>query len=116
MKQTLTLLITLLLVPLAALNAADAPAKPAGGKPEVSPSRIKAYCTRLPFDDHGFTGKYADSRVFLQMNGQTKAHGVDYRAGIEVDTDGNYALVIWLPLSATQAVSFVVGEKKDTTD
>jgi len=59
MKQTLTLLITLLLVPLAALNAADAPAKPAGGKPVVSPSGIKAYLTFAPFLDPSGPGRAA---------------------------------------------------------
>ena len=53
-----------------------------------------------------------DSKVSLKINGQTKSRGVDYRAGIEVDTDGTYALVIWLPLSATETVSFEVGKEK----
>ena len=34
------------------------------------PPRIKAYYTRLPFDDHGFTGKYADIVVELPHRGQ----------------------------------------------
>ena len=37
---------------------------------ETPPSRIKAYYTRLPFDDHGFTGKYADIIVELPQRGQ----------------------------------------------
>jgi hypothetical protein len=37
---------------------------------EVSASRFKGYCTRLPFDDHGFTGKYADIVVELPQRGQ----------------------------------------------
>ena len=37
---------------------------------EASPARIKAYYTRLPFDDHGFTGKYADIVVELPQRGQ----------------------------------------------
>jgi hypothetical protein len=36
-------------------------------------------------------------------------HGVDYREGIEGDTDGSYALVLWLPLSTTERVSIEVG-------
>jgi len=32
--------------------------------------RIKAYYTRLPFDDAGFTGKYADIVVDLPHRGQ----------------------------------------------
>jgi hypothetical protein len=34
-------------------------------------------------------------------------HGVDYREGIEGDTDGSYALVLWLPLTTTETVSIV---------
>ena len=45
-----------------------APAAFAAG--ETSPSRINAYYTRLPFDDHGFTGKYADIVVELPQRGQ----------------------------------------------
>jgi hypothetical protein len=52
----------------------------------------------------------ADSNVSLKINGRTKARGVDYRAGIEVDANGTYALVLWLPLSATEAVSFEFGK------
>lgn len=44
---------------------------PSYAAPEVdAPSRIKAYYTRLPFDDHGFTGKYADIVVELPQRGQ----------------------------------------------
>jgi hypothetical protein len=32
--------------------------------------------------------------------------------GIEVDTDGSYALVLWLPLSTTEPVSVEVGGRK----
>jgi len=34
-------------------------------------------------------------------------HGMDYREGIEGDTDGSYTLVLWLPLSTTERVSIV---------
>ena len=34
-------------------------------------------------------------------------HGMDYREGIEGDTDGSYAIVLWLPLSTTERVSIV---------
>jgi hypothetical protein len=51
-----------------------------------------------------------DHNVPLKINGQTKTSGVDYRAGIEVDTEGTYTLVLWLPLSATEPVSFEFGD------
>ena len=53
-----------------------------------------------------------DGSVSLKINGQTKARGVDYRTGIEVDANGTYSLVIWLPLSATETVSFEFGKGK----
>jgi hypothetical protein len=53
-----------------------------------------------------------DSSVSLKINGQTKTHGVDYRTGIEVDANGTYTLVLWLPLSATETVSFEVGKRE----
>jgi len=37
---------------------------------EVSASRFKGYYTQLPFDDHGFTGKYAGIVVELPQRGQ----------------------------------------------
>ncbi len=49
-----------------------------------------------------------DSSVTLKINGQAKTQGVDYQAGIELDTDGSYALVLWLTLSATETVSIEV--------
>ena len=54
----------------------------------------------------------ADNNVSLKINGQTKKRGVDFRAGIEVATDGTDMLVIWLPLSATETVSLVVEKGK----
>lgn len=45
----------------------------------------------------------------LKVNGQTKSRGTDYRMGIEVDTDGTYSLVIWMPLTATETVSLEIG-------
>ena len=53
-----------------------------------------------------------DSSVTLKINGQAKTQGVNYRSGIEVDTDGSYTLVLWLPLSTTEPVSIEVGGKK----
>jgi hypothetical protein len=53
-----------------------------------------------------------DSSVTLKINGQAKTQGDDYRSGIEVDTDGSYTLVLWLPLSTAETVSIeVVGKK-----
>ena len=48
----------------------------------------------------------------VKINGQAKTQGVDYRAGIEVDTDGSYTLVLWLPLSTAETVSIEAGGKK----
>jgi hypothetical protein len=53
-----------------------------------------------------------DSSVTLKINGEAKTQGVDYQAGIEVDTDGSYVLVLWLPLSTTETVSFEVDGRK----
>jgi hypothetical protein len=54
-----------------------------------------------------------DSNVSLKLNGQPKTRGTDYRTGIEVDTDGTYTLVIWMPLSTSGTASFVVGNGND---
>jgi hypothetical protein len=53
-----------------------------------------------------------DGSVSLKANGQTKRRGTDYRTGIEVDAAGTYTLVVWLPLSATETVSFEIGDGK----
>ncbi|MCU0786555.1 MAG: hypothetical protein MUF81_21425 [Verrucomicrobia bacterium] len=53
-----------------------------------------------------------DNNVSLKINGRTKTRGIDYRLGIEVDGSGTYTLVIWLPLSATEPVSFEFGDGK----
>ena len=53
-----------------------------------------------------------DSSILLKVNGQTKSRGADYRTGIEVDTDGTYTLVIWMPLSVNETVAFEVGKEK----
>ena len=42
----------------------------ASGQSDPSPAFIKAFYTRLPFDDHGFTGKYTDIVVELPQRGQ----------------------------------------------
>jgi hypothetical protein len=41
---------------------------------------------------------------------QPQTRSVDFRAGIEVDTDGTYTLVVWLPLSASGTVLLEVGQ------
>ncbi len=38
--------------------------------PQPSQTKIKAYYTRLPFEDSGFTGKYADVVIDLPQKGQ----------------------------------------------
>ncbi len=53
-----------------------------------------------------------DGNISLKMNGQTQSPGTDYRTGIELDTDGTYSLVIWMPLSATGTVSLEIGGRK----
>jgi hypothetical protein len=50
-----------------------------------------------------------DPNASLTINGQAKTRGKDYHAGIEVDSTGAYALVIWLPLSAMETVSLECG-------
>ncbi len=45
------------------------------------------------------------------MNGQLKKRGVDFQSGIETDTGGTETLVIWLPLSATEPVSFEISKQ-----
>jgi len=45
-------------------------ATPGNAAAETAPPRIKAYYTRLPYDDHGMTGKYADIVVELPGRGQ----------------------------------------------
>ena len=52
----------------------------------------------------------ANTQVSLNINGQAKTRGTDYRMGIEVDTDGTYTLVIWLPLSAIDTISFTLND------
>jgi Concanavalin A-like lectin/glucanases superfamily len=49
-----------------------------------------------------------DSHVSLKVNRQTKSHGADYRAAVEVGTDGTYSLVIWMPLAATKTTTFEI--------
>ncbi len=52
-----------------------------------------------------------DSNVSLKVNGQKKNRGADFRTGIEVDTDGTYTLVFWLPFAATESVLFEIGNE-----
>lgn len=51
-----------------------------------------------------------DANISLKMNGEAKTRGSDYEVGIEVDTDGTYALVIWMEYSSTETVSFEIGK------
>jgi len=51
-----------------------------------------------------------NSSVSLKIGGQTKVRGADYKTGIELDTDGGYTMVIWMPWSSTETVSFEVAE------
>lgn len=54
-----------------------------------SPADMKAYYTRLAFEDNGFSGKHAD---------------------IEMGTDGSYSLAIWMKYAATKSVSFEISK------
>jgi hypothetical protein len=68
-----------------------------------------------PLENPAFIIAHWDSpegNVLLKIDGQTKAHGRDYRSGIEVDSNGTYTLVIWMPWSATETVAFAVGKKE----
>ena len=52
---------------------------------------------------------YADyAGISLKMNGRKKTRGGDYKAGIEMGTDGSYALVIWMEYSSTKTVAFEI--------
>jgi hypothetical protein len=53
-----------------------------------------------------------DRNVSLRINGQAESRSVDCRTGIEVDTDGTYTLVVWVPFSSTEMVSFEMGGDK----
>ena len=116
MKSVLAFQFALLLVPLAVPPAAEA-------KPDIVSAfkfaktgasvGFKLQASKAqPLENPAFVianWGSADTNVSLKINGQAKKRGVDYRAGVEVDTDGKYTLVIWLPLSATETVSLEVG-------
>lgn len=72
---------------------------------EVSASRFKGYYTRLPFDDHGFTGKYADIVVELPQRGQfIFSRGFGYQPW-------------WLPRGGkSQSVTRLIPRKGDGPD
>lgn len=50
--------------------------------------------------------RHKDGKISVTTNGRKKSRDTDYQAGIEVDTDGSYALVVWMPLSTRDTVSF----------
>ena len=54
----------------------------------------------------------SDPKISLKINGQKQSPGKDYRPGIEVDTDGNFTFVVWMPWSATETVSFEIAKGK----
>ena len=68
----LMLLLAAMLLPAECLAGSSESFPEAGSQADrpSPPPRIKAYYTRLPFDDHGFTGKYADVVVDLPQRGQ----------------------------------------------
>ena len=44
----------------------------------------------------------------LKINGTAQPAGPDFRQGIKVDTDGTYALLVWVGVSATTARRFEI--------
>lgn len=46
--------------------------------------------------------------VSLHLNGRLLTYGKDYKSGIETDTDGKNALVLWLEYSSIAPVSFII--------
>jgi hypothetical protein len=48
--------------------------------------------------------------ISLKMNGRKKTRDGDYKAGIEMGTDGSYALVIWMEYSSTRTVAFEIAK------
>jgi hypothetical protein len=53
-----------------------------------------------------------NGHISLTVNGQLKTRGADFHTGIEVDPDGTYSLVIWMPYSAAETVSLVITREK----
>jgi hypothetical protein len=51
-----------------------------------------------------------ETNISLKMNGKSKTNGGDYKAGIEMGTDGSYSLVIWMKYSSTKTVSFEIAK------
>ena len=51
-----------------------------------------------------------DASITLKMNGKAKTRGADFKAGIEMGTDGTYSLVIWMEYSSTETVSFEIAK------
>jgi len=51
-----------------------------------------------------------DAKISLKMNGRKKTRGSDYKAGIEMDINGNYSLVIWMKYSSEKTVSFEIAK------
>ena len=54
----------------------------------------------------------SDPKISLKVNGRKKSSSKDYRTGIEMDIDGTYTLVVWMPSSATETVSVEVEQPK----
>ena len=60
---------------------------------------------------YGLTDKQPDELTSLNRSWNFAPAVTDYQSGIEVDADGSYTLVLWLPLSTTETVS-IVGVRK----
>jgi len=51
-----------------------------------------------------------DRSISLKIDCRAKTRGPDYKAGIEMGTDGSYSLVIWMAYSSTKTVSFEIAK------
>ncbi len=51
-----------------------------------------------------------DASISLKMNDRKKTRDADFKAGIEMGTDGSYSLVIWMEYSSMKTVSFEIAK------
>jgi hypothetical protein len=47
----------------------------------------------------------------LKINQVAQVPGAGFRQGVNIDTDGIYALIVWIDLSANSAQDFQIAEK-----
>jgi hypothetical protein len=51
----------------------------------------------------------SDDRIALKWNHRERTRGADYKAGIEIDTNGKPVLVVWMKSSSTEPVTLEIG-------